>query len=742
MGGPGSGNRGSASRGGSRAGSRGGSRGGSRCGSRGGSQVRGRGRATAPTIQEQLLYEEEEEDLFRKSHQQERANDPDENEISSEEEDAVPNEQVFAHCKDGKYHHGHSDSFCNFLRYLRRCHEEEYNKVNTGGNQIPSNQSCMTNFLATKVPKDTQKKIYILLAEMIVMDNLPLTVLQRDGFRRLILFIAPTYNIPSYEKMRDTIIPSIYARTAEVVKTVLKFCDVVTIMLDLWSSNSMVGFMGVSRSSVTADYVPFTCFLNMKEIPSNHTAEAILSESECVVSDWELNGKVVRTVTDNASNMTKAFRLQLSNFILEEKEDEFIEMELEAGLEVPNYVLIPEYLECMSSAGGSQNDELEIENLMSTLEIDLARLIQENCWKINKTGFVSATSSHAGCLPHQTQLVIKDGLKAIEKFVSKSLDLLCKIVGGVRRSVVDTKVLLDSVGFKISMMNLTRWNSQFSMKDTETIGLVIPFYLDLVNQCSLDPRVNQEAKFITSCKCMAEELSRSLSKRMSWVLKDTFFVWGSVLDPRIKGTWITAAGEEEEEVIATVKELLKLRYRTIGGNEEGERIEENSGSGGEDDRRRKANDSTSATPIHKRSRQSIRSLLASVLVRPRTLSKGVSKIIDEFDNDFREPLIVNEKGQFDLDFSPCEYWKLNQHRFPALAPIAKDIMGIPCSSANIERAFSTAVDILSARSNKNKPKLFDMLVFIKRNAELLEIVSDKSRKFNDLDFSNIFKDLI
>ncbi|KZS10217.1 Uncharacterized protein APZ42_025370 [Daphnia magna] len=521
----------------------------------------------------------------------------------------------------------------------------------------------MKNFLATKVPKDTQKKIDIILAEMIVMDNLPLTVLQRDVFLRLILFIAPTYNIPSYEKMRDTIIPSIYARTAEVVKTVLKSCNVVTIMLDLWSSNSMVGFMGVSCSSVTADYVPFTCFLNMKEMPSNHTAEAIQSKSECVVSDWELNGKVVRTVTDNASNMTKAFRLQLSNFILEEKEDEFIEMELEAGLVVPNYVFIPEYLECMSSAGGSQKDELKIENLMSTLKIDLAGLIQENCWKINETGFVSATSSHAGCLPYQTQQVIKDGLKALEKFVSESLDLLCKIVGGVQRSVVDTKVLLDSVGFKIPMMNLTRWNSQFSMvkhflngididmalqsklnaskahgslsslqlkclmefvtlqepfkiatdffqKDTETIGLVIPFYLDLVNQCSLDPRVNQEAKFITSCKCMAEELSRSLSKRMSWVLNDPFFVLGSVLDPRIKGTWITAAGEEEEEFIATVKELLKLRYRAI----EGERIEENSGSGGEDDRRRKANDNSSATPIHKRSRQSIRPLIASVLV--------------------------------------------------------------------------------------------------------------------------------
>ncbi|XP_059351385.1 uncharacterized protein LOC130703038 [Daphnia carinata] len=492
--------------------------------------------------------------------------------------------------------------------------------------------------------------------------------------------------------------------------------------------------------------------------------------------------QVVRTVTDNASNMTAAFQLQLSNFIREDKEDEFIELELEAGMdEVPNYVLIPEYLECTSSADGSQNEDIVIENLVSALEIDLAELIPENSWKINETGFVTATSSHAGCLPHQAQLVIKDGLKALDKLVSEALDLLCKIVGGVRRSVVDTKVLVDSVGFKIPMMNLTRWNSQFSIvkyflnavdidptlqsklnackaheshsslqlkclkefvtllepfkiatdvfqKDTETVGLVIPFYLDLVNQCSSDPKMNHEAKFIISCKSMAEELSTSLTKRLGWVTKDTFFVLGSLLDPRIKGTWITAAGEDEEDVIATAKELLRLRYRTVGGNEEGGDNEDNSGSGAEDERTRKANENPSATPVHKRARQSIRPLLASVLVRPRTLSRGVSKVLDEFDNYLKEPPIVNEKGQFGLDFSPCEYWNLNQHRFLALAPIARDIMGIPCSSANIERAFSTAVDILSAKRNKIKPKLFDMLVFIKRNAHLLETVNRQEKK--------------
>ncbi len=102
---------------------------------------------------------------------------------------------------------------------------------------------------------------------------------------------------------------------------------------------------------------------------------------------------------------------------------------------------------------------------------------------------------------------------------------------------------MECVGFKIPMMNLTRWSSQYGMvkhsmeamerdnnlqsklnsctthgslsaiqlkclrelvvllgpfknatdafqEDSETVGLVIPFFLDLLNQCSLDPKVN------------------------------------------------------------------------------------------------------------------------------------------------------------------------------------------------------------------------------------------------------------
>jgi hypothetical protein len=112
----------------------------------------------------------------------------------------------------------------------------------------------------------------------------------------------------------------------------------------------------------------------------------------------------------------------------------------------------------------------------------------------------------------------------------------------------------------------------------------------------------------------------------------------------------------------------------------------------------------------------------STLLQPRPKSTATAnKVLDELDVYLKEPLAKNEEGEFDLSFSPVQYWKMNEHRFPALAPIARDVMGVPASSANIKRAFRTAVDIKSAKRNKIKAALFQMLLFIKKNFYLLSL---------------------
>jgi hypothetical protein len=69
---------------------------------------------------------------------------------------------------------------------------------------------------------------------------------------------------------------------------------------------------------------------------------------------------------------------------------------------------------------------------------------------------------------------------------------------------------------------------------------------------------------------------------------------------------------------------------------------------------------------------------------------------------------------------PLEFWKTNRSRFPILSQIAEIkeqiTESVAASSGSIERVFSTASDIMSAKRNGIKPDLFDNLMFIKCNA--------------------------
>jgi hypothetical protein len=48
-------------------------------------------------------------------------------------------------------------------------------------------------------------------------------------------------------------------------------------------------------------------------------------------------------------------------------------------------------------------------------------------------------------------------------------------------------------------------------------------------------------------------------------------------------------------------------------------------------------------------------------------------------------------------------------------------MGVPASSANIERSFSTVKDMKSAKKKKIKAALFQMPLFINKNFHLLSL---------------------
>jgi len=84
----------------------------------------------------------------------------------------------------------------------------------------------------------------------------------------------------------------------------------------------------------------------------------------------------------------------------------------------------------------------------------------------------------------------------------------------------------------------------------------------------------------------------------------------------------------------------------------------------------------------------------------------------------RSDLLKSLNDRF-WDVSEKEFWKANHAKFPLLANLAKKYLGIPASSASVERMFSICGHILSLRRRKMGIKIFGEIVFLKLNEMFL-----------------------
>lgn len=106
-------------------------------------------------------------------------------------------------------------------------------------------------------------------------------------------------------------------------------------------------------------------------------------------------------------------------------------------------------------------------------------------------------------------------------------------------------------------------------------------------------------------------------------------------------------------------------------------------------------------------------LFGSFMPSKRPQSAGPSKVIEEL------ACYLNEAPDQILESGPLHYWK-HAGRFKYLSQIALSLFCIPASSANIERIFSVAKDILSAKRNRMKSELFRRILSIRHNYNLLK----------------------
>ena len=76
-------------------------------------------------------------------------------------------------------------------------------------------------------------------------------------------------------------------------------------------------------------------------------------------------------------------------------------------------------------------------------------------------------------------------------------------------------------------------------------------------------------------------------------------------------------------------------------------------------------------------------------------------------------------AQVHNDQDPLKWWDVNKGQFPILAQLARKYLSIQATSGASERVFSDAGLIMSAKRTSMKEDLFEALIFLKRNGNLV-----------------------
>jgi hypothetical protein len=499
------------------------------------------------------------------------------------------------------------------------------------------------------------------------------------------------------------------------------------------------------------------CFLPLY---GSHTANLLLQNYENVINSFGIETKLVRLVTDNASNNIKAFK----NLIIPGFESYF---EDEDDLDETGSDIDQDAIE---------NDDLD-ETYVPRADDNYTKMFD-----IAKTSFDNITANNESyripCFAHTLQLVVNDGLKQI----SSVQPALLKVSKIAKLSHTSTGFAdrLEQLGKSIPRANKTRWNSQFDTvekllrisptelndilisikrkdlclltkdyqilnefsslltlfaeatsitqaENTPSISFIAPtiltIYYDLLNEQSnilftLPLCETLLSSLISRFGGLLEQLGVELDKTIkqknsSELYQDPIFIYSSFFDGKFKLHWIDESSLPLEKKTSLCEKIKKLvfDYCVLLQYNDSSTTRIELGVTDDDQSTTILTPSASTTPTQlTRKRKSL---------FPNTERKNMKKPkLDNF--AFIKKEIIDYINDDTSDDDSNRFILLNQpDKYKSLHKLAKKILTVPATSSPVERIFSQSGFLFRQHRAKMSRKTLQMLTMLKCNKKLI-----------------------
>ena len=143
---------------------------------------------------------------------------------------------------------------------------------------------------------------------MIVKDLKPFSECNSPGLNLLLKGMNRQYNLPTRDTLKTNVIQPMYQETKDVIKKLLVPATDIALTCDIWSTlqGSTRCYVTVTCHLINENFELLEFVLTTEEMQVSHTAENLSERLHEIIYNWELEGKNITFVTDNAGEMKKA----------------------------------------------------------------------------------------------------------------------------------------------------------------------------------------------------------------------------------------------------------------------------------------------------------------------------------------------------------------------------------------------------------------------------------------------------
>ncbi|XP_014437169.1 calcyclin-binding protein isoform X2 [Pelodiscus sinensis] len=537
------------------------------------------------------------------------------------------------------------------------------------------NQAALTAFISgnsRKCTAEREEQLTELLCTMITTDMLPVSVIEGSGFRALMNFVEPEYNVP----VRQTItlrLEKCYEACVKSLRQKLDKAVQVAFTTDCWTALTTESYM-----TITCHYIENwelrSSVLQTESLAERHTAENLAAKLNTAVDRWGLAGRVLACVHDNASNIVLA---NTPRYVAWESISCFahtLQLAISDGFSVSR-------VECAVTAARklvahfhhSPVATKALERKQIQLQVHQHSLIQSSktCWNSVYDMFERLSEQRWAITA-----VLSDSN------VTKQSDArMLQLQDEHWQLIEDLLPVLSTLKCATTVM---------SAEQSALISNIYPICNSLL-QTHLKSEASAENATVTAFKSAVScSLERHMTPSDPEITGKPALI-ASLLDPRHKHLRFLSPVVQ----VAAKAKLLELASRL--------EIEELPSAGAE--LRGAEPDELEEPPLKKKT-----SAIVMLLGEGYTEKENEDAVEKELEDYFREPCLS-------LESSPLEWWKMNGQRFPRLAKLANSYLCIPGTSVPAERVFSNAGLTVNRLRSRLTPEHVNMLIFLNKNKQ-------------------------